>query len=55
MTLDDLNQIRQCLYEARNRISGKITVAKELMLESLEESLDIVTQAILEVKNKNGG
>jgi hypothetical protein len=55
MDLDDLNQIRQCLYEARNRISGKTTVAKELMLESLEESLDIVTQAILEVKNSNGG
>jgi hypothetical protein len=55
MSLDDLNQVRQCLYEAHNHIGGKIVVNRELMLKTLEESLDIVTQAILEEKHKNGG
>lgn len=51
MSLDDLNQVRQCLYEAHNYIDGKIVVSRKLMLETLEESLDLVTQAILMAKH----
>jgi len=54
MDLDDLYQLRQCLHEARNQISGKIVVSKGLMLESVEEALDMITQEILEVKQRNG-
>lgn len=55
MELDDLYQVRQCLFEAHNQISGKLLVSRQLMLESLEETHDKITLEILEVKRRNGG
>ncbi len=51
MGLDELNQVRQCLYEANNQLSGKLLVSRDLMLGTLQDALDLVTEAILKEKH----
>lgn len=51
MTLEELNQVRNALYEAHNQISGKIVVKRELMLTTIEDALQTVTKGILEARH----
>jgi hypothetical protein len=55
MKLDDLCQVRETLREAHNHISGKIVVNPDLILSSIDDSLNKIMQAILEAKHQNGG
>ena len=55
MALDDLCQVRETLREAHNHISGKIVVNPDLILSSIDDSLNKIMQAILEAKHQNGG
>lgn len=55
MELDDLCQVRETLREAHDHISGKKAGNPDLILSSIDDSLNKIMQAILEAKHQNGG